>query len=49
MTTQLGIGMFVYGMIAIFIGAVIAYKIINIVQQKEKQRIENENRKHPYN
>ena len=29
MTAQLGIGMFVYGMIAIFIGAVIVYKVIN--------------------
>tara|TARA_R100000700_G_scaffold20590_1_gene27354 strand:+ start:235 stop:345 length:111 start_codon:yes stop_codon:yes gene_type:complete len=36
-------------MIAIFIGAVIVYKVINIVQQKEKERKENENRKHPYN
>ena len=49
MTAQLGIGMFVYGMIAIFIGAIIAYFIINAVQQKEKQEKENENRKHPYN
>ena len=36
MTAQLGIGMFVCGMIAIFIGAIIAYFIINAVQQKEK-------------
>ena len=36
MTTQLGIGMFVYGMIAIFIGATIAYFIINAVQKKKK-------------
>ena len=49
MTAQLGIGMFVYGMIAIFIGATIAYFIINALQQKEKERKENENRKHPYN
>ena len=49
MTAQLGIGMFVYGMIAIFIGATIAYFIINLIQQKEKERKENENRKHPYN
>ena len=49
MTAQLGIGMFVYGMIAIFIGATIAYFIINALQQKEKERRENENRKHPYN
>ena len=49
MTFEYGLLMFLYGMIAIFIGAVIAYKIINIVQQKEKQRIENENRKHIHN
>ena len=49
MTVELGIGMFVYGMIAIFIGAIIAYFIINAVQQKEKEEKENENRKHPYN
>ena len=49
MTAQLGIGMFVYGMIAIFIGSIIAYFIINAVQQKEKEEKENENRKHPYN
>ena len=49
MTIELGIGMFVYGMIAIFIGAIIAYFIINAVQQKEKEEKENENRKHPYN
>ena len=49
MTAQLGIGMFVYGMIAIFIGATIAYFIINAIQQKEIEEKENENRKHPYN
>ena len=49
MTVELGIGMFVYSMIAIFIGATIAYFIINAVQQKEKEEKENENRKHPYN
>ena len=49
MTVEYGLLMFLYNMIAIFIGAVIVYKVINIVQQKEKQRIENENRKHPYN
>ena len=37
MTAQLGIGMFVYGMIAIFIGAIIAYFIINAVQKKERK------------
>ena len=30
MTAEYGLLMFLYGMIAIFIGAVIAYKIINI-------------------
>ena len=49
MTVELGIGMFVYNMIALFIGATIAYFIINAVQQKEKEEKENENRKHPYN
>ena len=49
MTAEYGLLMFLYSMIAIFIGAVIAYKIINIIQQKEKERKENENRKHPYN
>ena len=49
MTTELGILMFIYNMIAIFIGATIAYFIINLIQQKEKERKENENKKHPYN
>jgi uncharacterized membrane protein YdjX (TVP38/TMEM64 family) len=49
MATELGILMFIYNMIAIFIGATIAYFIINAIQQKEKKRKENENRKHPYN
>ena len=49
MTVELGIGMFLYNMIALFIGATIAYFIINALQQKEKERKENENRKHPYN
>ena len=49
MTVELGIGMFVYNMIALFIGAVIVYKVINVIQQKEKEEKENENRKHPYN
>ena len=49
MTFEYGLLMFLYGMSAIFIGAVIAYKVINIIQQKEKQRIENENRKHIHN
>ena len=49
MTVEYGLLMFLYNMIAIFIGAVIAYFIINTIQQKEKERKENENRKHAYN
>ena len=49
MTAEYGLLMFLYGMIAIFIGAIIAYFIINAVQKKEKEEKENENRKHPYN
>ena len=49
MTAEYGLLMFLYSMIAIFIGAIIAYFIINAVQQKEKEEKENENRKHPYN
>ena len=49
MTIGYGVGMLAIGIVAIFIGAVIAYKVINIIQQKEKQRIENENRKHIHN
>ena len=49
MTVEYGLLMFLYNMIAIFIAAVIVYKVINIIQQKEKERKENENRKHPYN
>ena len=49
MTFEYGLLMFLYNMIAIFIGAVIVYKVINVIQQKEKEEKENENRKHPYN
>ena len=49
MTVEYGLLMFLYSMIAIFIGATIAYFIINAIQQKEKEEKENENRKHPYN
>jgi len=49
MTVEYGLLMFLYNMIAIFIGAVIVYKVINVIQQKEKEEKENENRKHPYN
>ena len=37
MTVEYGILMFLYNMIAIFIGATIAYFIINALQQKEKE------------
>ena len=49
MTVEFGLLMFLYNMIALFIGAVIVYKVINIIQQKEKERKKNENKKHPYN
>ena len=49
MTVEYGLLMFLYNMIAIFIGAVIVYKVINVIQQKEKEEKKNENRKHPYN
>ena len=49
MTVEYGLLMFLYSMIAIFKGATIAYFIINTIQQKEKERKENENRKYPYN
>ena len=42
MTFEYGLLMFLYGMIAIFIGAVIVYKVINITQQKEKERKDDE-------
>ena len=38
MTVEYGLLMFLYGMIAIFIGAIIAYFIINAVQKKRKER-----------
>ena len=42
MTFEYGLIMFLYNMIAIFIGAVIVYKVINIIQQKEKERKDDE-------
>ena len=42
MTFEYGLLMFLYNMIAIFIGAVIVYKVINIIQQKEKERKDDE-------
>ena len=42
MTVEYGLLMFLYNMIAIFIGAVIVYKVINIIQQKEKERKDDE-------
>ena len=38
MTIELGIGMLVYGMIAIFIGATITYFIIKQYNKKKKRR-----------
>ena len=37
MTAEYGLFMFLYGMITIFIGAIIAYFIINAVQKKERK------------
>ena len=37
MTVEYGLLMFLYSMIAIFIGAIIAYFIINAVQKKERK------------
>ena len=37
MTVEYGLLMFLYGMIAIFIGAIIAYFIINAIQKKERK------------
>ena len=37
MTAEYGLLMFLYGMIAIFIGAIIAYFIINAVQKIERK------------
>ena len=37
MTAEYGLFMFLYGMIAIFIGAIIAYFIINAIQKKERK------------
>jgi len=37
MTVEYGIGMFVYGMVCIFIGATIAYKILNRVSREERE------------
>ena len=42
MTVEYGLLMFLYNMIAIFIGVVIVYKVINIIQQKEKERKDDE-------
>ena len=38
MTAQLGIGMFLFNMIAFFIGIIIAYYIINKVEQERKRK-----------
>ena len=38
MTVELGIGMFVYNMIAFFVGIIIAYYIINKVEEERKRK-----------
>ena len=45
-TTGFGIGMFIYGMTCILIGAIIAYYIINKVQKTEEQLEQEENEKY---
>ena len=45
-TAGFGIGMFFYGMTCIFIGAAIAYYIINKVQKTEEQLEQEENEKY---
>ena len=43
-TTGFGIGMFIYGMTCILIGAIIAYYIINKVQKTEEKLEQEEKR-----
>ena len=45
-TTGFGIGMFFYGMTCIFIGAAIAYYIINKVQKTTEELEQEENEKY---
>ena len=46
MTASFGIGMFIYGMTCILIGAIIAYYIINKTQKTEEQLEQEENEKY---
>ena len=46
MTLNFGIGMFFYGMTCIFIGAAIAYYIINKVQKTTEELEQEENEKY---
>ena len=46
MTTGFGIGMFFYGMICIFIGATIAYYVINKIKKTPEQIEQEENEKY---
>ena len=45
-TIGFGIGMFIYGMTCILIGAIIAYYIINKTQKTEEQLEQEENEKY---
>ena len=45
-TTGFGIGMFIYGMTCILIGAIIAYYITNKVQKTPEQIEQEENEKY---
>ena len=45
-TTGFGIGMFIYGMTCILIGAIIAYYIINKTQKTKEQIEQEENEKY---
>ena len=46
MTVSFGIGMFFYSMTCLFIGAIIAYYIINKTQKTEEQLEQEENEKY---
>ena len=45
-TTGFGLGMFIYGMTCILIGAIIAYHIINKTQKTKEQLEQEENEKY---
>ena len=46
MTADFGIGMFIYGMTCILIGAIIAYHIINKTQKTKEEIEQEENEKY---